>query len=241
MASPLVALARRVLVLPRPLWWSHNDHYHRLMLEHVPPGAARALDVGCGTGAFARELATRVGHVDAIDRSPETLALARTRSEGATNISYFDADLFDFEPDPRGYDVISLIAVLHHMDFDVAAERLRTFLAPGGVILVLGIAREDTILEYARSGMTFALNALVGAWFAVRRAIGGPAPIPTGRAAAPEAPVRDPSMTFNEVRRRAHQVLPGSSYRRLLFWRYLLVFRRPDRGSDATSGRQDVR
>jgi SAM-dependent methyltransferase len=225
--SSLIDVARRVVVLPPPLWWSHNDHYHGVLLDQIPAGASRALDVGCGTGRFARALATRVAHVDAIDRSPETLALARERSHGVTNVSYVDADLFDFEADPGSYDFISLIAVIHHMDFEEAASRLRTLLAPGGVLAVLGIAREDTLPEYARSAGIFGLNTLVGAWFAVRRAIGRPAPIATGRSAAPEAPVRDPSMTFREVRRQASLVFPGSSYRRLLFWRYLLTYREP--------------
>jgi SAM-dependent methyltransferase len=223
----LVDVARRVIVLPRPLWWSHNDHYHRLLLEQVPATAVRALDVGCGTGRFARALAPRVDHVDAIDRSPQTLALARERSRGVPNISYTDADLFDFEADPRGYDFISLIAVLHHIDLEQAASRLTELLAPGGVLVVLGIAREDTVAEYARSGPTFVLNAAVGLWFAVRRAIGRPSQIGTGGGAAPEAPVKDPSMTFREVRARAPELFPGSRYRRLLFWRYLLTYRRP--------------
>ena len=167
-------------------------------------------------------------HVDAIDRAADALALARERSGGVPNISFVDADLFDFTADPRGYDFISLIAVIHHMDFEGATERLRALLAPGGVLAVLGLAREDTFTEYARSGVAFALNALVGVWFAVRRAIGRPAPIPTGGGAAPEAPVRDPDMTFRDVKRRSVQALPGSSYRRLLFWRYLLVYRRGD-------------
>lgn len=222
----ILGLARRLLVLPQPWWWSHNDHYHRLLLDQVPEGALRALDVGCGTGAFARKLAARVEHVDAIDRSSDALALARERSRPAENIRFTHTDLFDFEPDPNGYDVISLIAVIHHMDFHAAAGRLRTMLAPGGVVAILGIAREDTLAEYLRSAPTFALNAIVGAGFAARRAIGCPAPIPTGRAAAPEAPVRDPEMTYRGVRAAAPVAFPGSSYRRLLFWRYLLTYRR---------------
>lgn len=35
---------------PEP--WSHNLHYHRMILEAIPPGCERALDVGCGTGAL---------------------------------------------------------------------------------------------------------------------------------------------------------------------------------------------
>ena len=77
--SSLVHVVRRFLVLPERWWWSHNEHYHGVLLEQIPPGATRALDVGCGTGAFARELAARVEHVDGIDRSAD-VARARARA-----------------------------------------------------------------------------------------------------------------------------------------------------------------
>jgi len=53
--------------------FNHNDHYHRLLLRQLPPGCRRALDVGCGTGRFARRLAQRGIQVDAIDRSPAAI------------------------------------------------------------------------------------------------------------------------------------------------------------------------
>jgi hypothetical protein len=40
-------------------------------------------------------------------------------------------------------------------------------------------------------------------------------------------PVSDGELTVREVRRRAAAVLPGVEVRRLRYWRYLLVWRRP--------------
>ena len=34
--------------------WNHNNHYHRFLLGQVPACCADALDIGCGTGQFAR-------------------------------------------------------------------------------------------------------------------------------------------------------------------------------------------
>lgn len=57
--------------------WDHNAYYHRLLMRQLPAPCSRVLDVGCGAGAFAAELATRAGHVDALDRSPEMIEAAR--------------------------------------------------------------------------------------------------------------------------------------------------------------------
>jgi ubiquinone/menaquinone biosynthesis C-methylase UbiE len=41
--------------------FNFNDHYRPLLLKQVPSGARTALDIGCGTGQFARLLAGRGG------------------------------------------------------------------------------------------------------------------------------------------------------------------------------------
>jgi hypothetical protein len=42
-------------------------------------------------------------------------------------------------------------------------------------------------------------------------------------------PVHEGLLTVREVRRRASSVLPGVEVRRLRYWRYLLVWRKPGR------------
>ncbi|MFJ7624921.1 class I SAM-dependent methyltransferase [Streptomyces sp. NPDC097595] len=60
--------------------FDHNDHYHRLLLRQVPRDCGAALDVGCGTGRFARRLARLGMTVDAVDPSEEAIAEARALS-----------------------------------------------------------------------------------------------------------------------------------------------------------------
>jgi SAM-dependent methyltransferase len=72
----LDAGARHSRVMPLTDW-DHNAWYHRVLLQQVPAGAQRVLDVGCGAGTLARRLATVVPHVDGVDRSPEMVTEAR--------------------------------------------------------------------------------------------------------------------------------------------------------------------
>ena len=53
----------RLAVLCEDGGWDHTSYYHDLLLGRLPTHLAQALEVGCGTGAFARRLADR--------RSPE--------------------------------------------------------------------------------------------------------------------------------------------------------------------------
>jgi 2-polyprenyl-3-methyl-5-hydroxy-6-metoxy-1,4-benzoquinol methylase len=60
--------------------WNHNLHYHRLILDAVPAGARRALDVGCGEGILSRRLRERVPAVTGIDVDPASPPGARPAS-----------------------------------------------------------------------------------------------------------------------------------------------------------------
>ena len=49
--------------------WTANNQYHDSLLKHVPEHCENALEIGCGTGAFARVLAKRCKQVVALDLS----------------------------------------------------------------------------------------------------------------------------------------------------------------------------
>ncbi|MGP3970393.1 class I SAM-dependent methyltransferase [Streptomyces sp. 6N223] len=216
--------------------FDHNDHYHRLLLRQMPPGCATALDVGCGTGRFARRLSGLGVEVDAIDRSEEVIARARALSEGSDadgRPRFRQADVTETGLPTGRYDFISCLASLHHMPFGTVAT-LRDALAPGGVLAILGCYRETTVADLAWSLTAVPVNAAARLGVAVgerARATPGAAgrgrgALEQGAVAAPvRAPVTAPLMSLPEIRREAAALLPGHRLRRLLFWRYLLVFR----------------
>jgi SAM-dependent methyltransferase len=199
--------------------FDHNDHYHRLLLRRVPPGALTALDVGCGTGRFARRLAARGLRVDAIDASEEAVAAAGT----APGVTFRLADVTRVNL-PRGhYDVITCLASLHHVPFSTVSA-LRAALAPGGVLLVLGCYPERTRADWAVSLTAVPVNAAARLAVSVLERLRGRAP------EAVRAPVRPPETPLPQIRAEAARLLPGSRVRRLLFWRYLLVFQKDTAG-----------
>lgn len=202
--------------------FNHNDHYHPLLLDQLPPGPGVALDVGCGNGRFARRLAATGMHVEAIDRSGPMIDLARAAgSPGPGTISYRQADLVAGKLPGEAYDFISCLAMLHHVPFDTVTK-LRDALLPGGVLAVLGLGRPSTFADYARAVVTSPVNALARlVVYAGDRLNGGVDPLPT-------APVVETFPPMNRIRRDAARLLPGSRVRNLLFYRYLLVYRRPE-------------
>ncbi|GAA2430414.1 class I SAM-dependent methyltransferase [Streptomyces macrosporus] len=206
--------------------FDHNDHYHRLLLRRLPHDCRTALDVGCGTGRFARLLAERGIEVDAIDVSAEAIEAARSLSrslgDGRPAPRFRRADVTRITLPREHYDVVSCLASLHHMPFDTVAA-LRDALAPGGVLLVLGCHPEVSATDRARSLVAVPVNAVARLAVAIRERVrparGGTTPV--------RAPVKRPEKPLEEIRREAAVLLPGSTLRRLLFWRYLLVYRKP--------------
>ena len=73
-------------------YWNHNVHYHRLILEAVPPGCRDAIDVGCGDGMLACALAARCAAVTGIDRDALMITLARDRADSVANVTFLEGD-----------------------------------------------------------------------------------------------------------------------------------------------------
>jgi SAM-dependent methyltransferase len=102
-------------------------------------GDARVLEVGCGTGAIAREFARSpgVGAVLGVDPSPILLARARELSEGIENVSFQEGDGRRLSLPDAAYDAVVLHRVLSHVPGpeDVLAEAFRV-LRPAGRLAV---------------------------------------------------------------------------------------------------------
>lgn len=203
-------------------YWNHNVHFHPVVVDAVPEGCRTALDVGCGDGLLARKLAGRAGSVTGVDRSPEMIRLAR--ADVPENVTFVEADYLDgtslvdgtcgtYDPDGT-YDFVSAVAVVHHTEFENAVTRLVSLLAPGGRLVIVGLAYNKTFLDRMISGC-----GLPASRFLARRHGGKLGPV--------GMPVEDTPTSWGEARRNVRRLLPGARYRRRLLWRYIAVWDKP--------------
>jgi SAM-dependent methyltransferase len=202
--------------------WDHNAHYHRFLLGQLPPRCRQALDVGCGTGAFARLLAERCDRVLAIDLAPRMVEVARSRSAGHPNLEYRVADATTWPLPPGRFDCVASIAAAHHLPLAPFLTRLREALAPGGTLLLLDIYRPRNLADLVVSLAAVPASRLLGL-----RHTGRLSQPPELRQAWEEHGRTDRYLSLTEVREACAGVLPGAAVRRHLLWRYSIVWHRP--------------
>jgi SAM-dependent methyltransferase len=201
--------------------WNHNNHYHNFLLKHLPPRCETALDIGCGTGNFARLLAERANKVIGLDLSPEMIRLAREQSTAQPNIEYQVADVLAWDWPVEGLDGIASIATLHHLPLDAILEKARTALRPGGVLLVLDLFEYDHWTNWLSGTVAVPVN------LALRLAHTGRLQDPPEvRAAWEEHGKNDRYLTVTQVKESA-RILPGAQVRKHLLWRYSLIWKKP--------------
>jgi SAM-dependent methyltransferase len=107
----------------------------------------RVLEIGCGTGAAAREVATRIGsgYVLGIDRSPKAIAQATALSAGDAGLCFRVVAIEDFElqPGETPFDLAFAVRVGaldgRHPELEQRAlRRIRAALAPHGRLFIDG-------------------------------------------------------------------------------------------------------
>lgn len=113
------------------------DGYFRLFpWERLPDGCIGA-DIGCGSGRWAALVAPRVGHLYAVDPSPQALATARANLAGFANVTAIDAAAGNLPFADNSLDFAYCLGVLHHVPDTAGALRsIVAKLKPGAPLLV---------------------------------------------------------------------------------------------------------
>jgi SAM-dependent methyltransferase len=111
------------------------------LIQHarLEPGM-RVLDLACGTGDPALELARRIGpegHLTATDLSAQMLEVCRKNASaaGLANVDFAVADAEDLRFPAASFErVTSRLGVMYFVDVQRALAEIRRVLVPGGVV-----------------------------------------------------------------------------------------------------------
>ena len=188
--------------------FNHTIKYQRELFARLPDGAQTALDLGCGEGIASRILASAGLRVVGVDIDAPTVA--RAEAQDTKGITYIVGDFLTTELAQA--DVVYSGLVLHHGDIREGLERCKALVAPGGVLLIVGTARNtwvDLPREFAASVVDKAFMLVKGSW----------------KSGAPT--VWPPPHTYREVARAVADLLPGAEYSQNLLWRYTVRWDAP--------------
>jgi SAM-dependent methyltransferase len=117
----------------------------------LPPGSA-VLDLACGHGRHAIELAKRGYQVTGLDLSASHLALAREAAAASgVTVNWVEADMRDLPPGP--FDaVINLFSAFGYLESDAADQQVLTavgqVLRPGGRFILETRNREQVVRTF---------------------------------------------------------------------------------------------
>ncbi len=193
--------------------WNHNFHYHPLVLDALPSVCTRVLDVGCGEGTLARKLAARANDVVALDCDEPVIEQARLTTDPADPISYILGDLLTYPFEEGTFDAVVSIATVHHMNEEAAFAKMAALVRPGGVVVVVGLARPNALIDWLYEGAGFFATR----WLQMSR-----------KHFEPNVPlVWPPPSTYTQIRSIAAQVLPNVQYKRRVLFRYSLIWTKP--------------
>jgi SAM-dependent methyltransferase len=126
----------------------YQTHYHLPALFASMDGEGRQLlEVGCGIGVDAIQLARRGFEVTAVDLTENALEVARrfaARRGVSIDFRLGNAEALDF-PD-HSFDAVYSFGVLHHTpDIEKSVAEVHRVLRPGGTALVMLYHRESLV------------------------------------------------------------------------------------------------
>src|SRR5713101_8019737 len=134
--------------------FSFHGNWHELRqrtinLARLQPGDA-VLDVGCGTGTLALEVARRVGRagrVAGVDPGPQQIARARAKAARRNLPIEFQTGVIEQLPFPdQTFDVVFSTLMMHHVPASLKRQGLAEIarvLKPGGRLVIADFKRKQ--------------------------------------------------------------------------------------------------
>ncbi len=195
-------------------WWDEKGKFkplHRinpLRLDYIDTNAGLSgktvLDVGCGGGLLAENMAIRGARVTGIDRSEKALGVARAHAaKSGAAVEYISADAETWARDHAGtYDIITCLEVLEHVP-NVARtiKACADMLKPGGAFFFATLNRTPKSYLMAIIGAEYVLGWLPKGTHEYRKFI-RPSELISAVRAAPLSPSELKGMSFQMLQDR---------------------------------------
>lgn len=200
--------------------WSHNDHFHPWILRNLPADRGLAVDVGCGQGLLLSRLSPQFDRVLGTDADAAMRADASRTTAPLSNVTVSDAPLPGLLDLAGPADLVTMVAVLHHLDVPDALAQVRDLLAPGGRFLAVGLAAPGSARDLAWDLASAVTNPLIGVL---------KHPRPAAARRPDPYPVVDPTMTLDQLAAVLTRVMHGASLRHRLAFRHTISWLKPGR------------
>jgi demethylmenaquinone methyltransferase/2-methoxy-6-polyprenyl-1,4-benzoquinol methylase len=145
-------IADRYDLITRVLSYGQDRRWKRRLVDLASPAPrTRALDLACGTGDIAFDVAARgAARVAALDITPRMIALARRKRADPGGPVFLVGDMAALPFRDASFDLITTGYGLRNVpDLRAALVEMRRVLAPGGQALSLDFNRPDNPLVRA--------------------------------------------------------------------------------------------
>jgi 2-polyprenyl-3-methyl-5-hydroxy-6-metoxy-1,4-benzoquinol methylase len=193
--------------------WNHNIAYFPFIEKAARSQVRRsAVDVGTGDGMLAARLAEFIPVVVGLDLNAEQSARAASAHPSSAGLRFATGDVLTTRLPEEPFDFVVCSATLHHLELVPALRRLHELTAPGGTLVIVGLATNSSVLDWiiaAASAVPVRLARIGRRWH------------------DHGAPRQDPRESWTDIRTAVHAELPGSEWRRRLYWRFSVVWNRP--------------
>ncbi len=117
-----------------------QENHSRIIIDKIPEGTKRILDVGSGSGNLAKKLLNAGYEVDCVIPSEYLAKAVKEKLEGQGKIH-----ICKFE-DIRcndSYDVIIFSESFQYVNISISLEKVEKMLSPGGYLLICDFFRRD--------------------------------------------------------------------------------------------------
>ncbi|UJF31497.1 class I SAM-dependent methyltransferase [Paenibacillus hexagrammi] len=196
-------------------YWNHNTAFHQELVNDAKVRGGRVLDIGCGDGLLLERLAPFAKQVVGIDPDPKSIVRAQTRLASLSNVSLLNDDFLTMPipSEEERYSTIICVASLHHMELRRALHKMSQCLVTGGKLLVIGLAADKSIMDKIISGLLILPIRIMDRLHGGMQEIG--------------VTIAEPQESISEIRRAAHDVMPGAIVQRRFYFRYLMAWNKP--------------